>query len=296
MSTKQIIIVTGANVGIGKLTTLKLVQLGYHVIMGCRNEQSAQEAIKDISTTLNKDISDTCEFIKLDLGSFESIREFVSEFKKKKLPLHALINNAGVAIDGSNLTKEGFQACFGVNHIGHFLLTDLLLDTLKQSAPSRIVVVASNVHRPGVPQHTVGPNFTFDLEEMKKQDMMMAYKNSKLANVWYTYELARRLEGTGVFVNTMCPGYNPDTQLSRGIPPEIKEKLLKTDQKLIDEQYKTMDQQADAEIFLATSSEVKDSGKYYWDKIPVQSSDESYNIEKQKQLWELSVKLTGVGH
>eukprot|EP01125_Pyxidicula_operculata_P004091 TRINITY_DN1587_c0_g1_i1.p1 TRINITY_DN1587_c0_g1~~TRINITY_DN1587_c0_g1_i1.p1 ORF type:complete len:266 (+),score=29.14 TRINITY_DN1587_c0_g1_i1:48-800(+) len=236
MEAKKVVIVTGANVGIGKDTALKLVNLGYHVIMACRNEQSTKDAIQDISTALNKDVGDSCEYMKLDLSSFDSIKQFVSDFKSRKLPLHALINNAGLNTDGSVLTSDGFQSCFGVNHLGHFLLTNLLLDVLKQSAPSKIVVVASNTHRPGIAGP--GPYFTFDLEEMKKQNAMLAYKNSKLANVWFTYELARRLEGSGVIVNTMCPGFNPETQLSRGLPWPVKWVFEKVTPYLISSEYR----------------------------------------------------------
>jgi len=125
-------------------------------------------------------------------------------------------------------------------------------------------VVSSNTHRPGV--GGPGPAFTFDLDEMKSQIGIMAYKNSKLANVWFTYELARRLKNSDIVVNTMCPGFNPDTGLLRNVWAPFRFVLSLVLPYILKAEYRTIEQQSDAEIFLATSPEVTSSGQYYWDK------------------------------
>ncbi|EDW02225.1 retinol dehydrogenase 12 [Drosophila grimshawi] len=202
--TGKVVIVTGSNTGIGKETVLELARRNATIYMACRDKKRAEQAMKEIvQETNNKSI-----FVReLDLASLDSIRKFVDDFKKEQDKLHILINNAGVMRCPHMLTKNGFEMQLGVNHMGHFLLTNLLLDLLKKTAPSRIVNVSSLAH-------TRGAINIDDLNSEKSYDEGNAYSQSKLANVLFTRELAKRLEGTGVTVNALHPGV-VDTELGR---------------------------------------------------------------------------------
>ncbi|XP_067210078.1 retinol dehydrogenase 11-like isoform X2 [Linepithema humile] len=192
----QVFLVTGANSGIGKETVKELIKRKATVIMACRDVQSAKNVIAEIRSKIP-----TGELIpmELDLASFSSIREFANAVLRNFPKIHVLINNAGVyaPLKDRALTKDGFEIHFGVNHLGHFLLTNLLLDRLKQSAPSRIVVVTSKLLESGI----------IDFENLNgerglpvKSRMNPGYCNSKLANAYFAAELAKRIENTGVNV------------------------------------------------------------------------------------------------
>ncbi|KAG8228465.1 hypothetical protein J437_LFUL009330, partial [Ladona fulva] len=209
----KVVIVTGSNTGIGKETVRELANRGAKVIMACRDIEKCEKAREEIVLeTKNKYIY--CR--KCDLSSQESIRNFAERFKKvnyaifhatEEQRLDILINNAGVMRCPRSLTKEGIEMQLGVNHMGHFLLTNLLLDKLKVSAPSRIINVSSVAHKRGKINKD-------DLNSEKKYDEADAYNQSKLANVLFTQELAKRLEGTGVTVNSLHPGL-VDTEIIR---------------------------------------------------------------------------------
>uniref|UniRef100_A0A0K8U2X9 Retinol dehydrogenase 13 n=2 Tax=Bactrocera latifrons TaxID=174628 RepID=A0A0K8U2X9_BACLA len=200
----KVVIVTGSNTGIGKETVRELANRGATIYMACRDMQKCEEARDEIVLeTHNKRIY--CR--KCDLASMDSIRKFVESFKKEQVKLDILINNAGVMRCPRSLTKDGFEMQLGVNHMGHFLLTNLLLDLLKKSAPSRIVTVSSLAH-------TRGEINIADLNSDKSYDPGRAYNQSKLANILFTRELAKRLEGTGVSANALHPGV-VDTELFR---------------------------------------------------------------------------------
>ncbi|KAH8372624.1 hypothetical protein KR009_001282 [Drosophila setifemur] len=204
--TGKVVIVTGGNTGLGKETVMELASRGATVYMACRNNEKGDATCRKIvKKTGNKNIfSREC-----DLSSFESIRKFVEGFKEEQSQLHILINNAGVFWEPQRLTKEGFETHLGVNHIGHFLLTHLLLDLLKKSAPSRVVVVASKAHERGHIQ-------VEDMNSKESYDEGVAYCQSKLANILFARELAKRLEGTGVTVNALNPGI-ADTEIARNM-------------------------------------------------------------------------------
>jgi NAD(P)-dependent dehydrogenase (short-subunit alcohol dehydrogenase family) len=204
MSITKVCIVTGSSAGLGLATAKKLVAKDFHVIFACRDEVKTMLLLQKLKQESGRS---NFEFMKLDLGSFDSIKQFVADFHSKGLPLNLLINNAGVVCKNFKKSNDGIEYTFAVNHLGHFLLTNLLLDDLKRSAPSRVVVVSSKLHDPN---RRLGnpPNFKWDLDEINNEmgyDGMVAYKNSKLANVWFSYELARRLENTGVDVHVICP-------------------------------------------------------------------------------------------
>ncbi|KAI8128602.1 hypothetical protein FF38_09969 [Lucilia cuprina] len=200
----KVVIVTGSNTGIGKETVRELAKRGAKVYMACRDMNKCEEAREEIVLeSRNKYVY--CR--ECDLASMESIRKFAENFKKEQDRLDILINNAGVMRCPRSLTKDGFEMQLGVNHMGHFLLTNLLLDLLKKSSPSRIVVLSSLAHTRG--EINIG-----DLNSEKSYDEGKAYNQSKLANVLFTRELAKRLEGTGVTVNALHPGV-VDTELFR---------------------------------------------------------------------------------
>ncbi|XP_022283202.1 retinol dehydrogenase 13 isoform X2 [Canis lupus baileyi] len=191
------VIVTGANTGIGKQTALELARRGGNIILACRDMEKCEAAAKEIrGETLNHRVSAW----HLDLASLKSIREFAAKIIEEEEQVHILVNNAAVMRCPHWTTKDGFEMQFGVNHLGHFLLTNLLLDKLKASAPSRIINLSSLAH--------VAGHIDFDdlNWEKRKYDTKAAYCQSKLAVILFTKELSRRLQGTGVTVNALHPG------------------------------------------------------------------------------------------
>ncbi|XP_062328620.1 dehydrogenase/reductase SDR family member 13-like [Osmerus eperlanus] len=203
------VIVTGSNTGIGKTTAIDLAKRGARVILACRSKQRGEAALAEIKKESG---SDQVVFMQLDLGSLKSVRSFVETFLKTEPRLDLLINNAGIVMEGK--TEDGLGMMFGVNHIGPFLLTILLLDRLKECGPSRVVNVASTAHNAGhidfncLSTHKdlgVGSSFL---------DVMKIYSNSKLCNVLFTHELAKRLKGTKVTCYSLHPGAI-NTELTR---------------------------------------------------------------------------------
>jgi retinol dehydrogenase-13 len=192
-------VVTGANTGLGLETAVGLAEQGFHVVLTSRDATRGQAALADVRRRTG---SDSVEVRPLDLASFASIRAFARDFLAAHDRLDVLVNNAGVAPAGRRWeTADGFEATFGVNHLGHFLLTSLLLDRLSASAPARIVVVASGAY-------AYAPSICFDdLQHRGEFHSFRVYAESKLANLLFVQELARRLEGSGVTVNAVSPGY-----------------------------------------------------------------------------------------
>lgn len=192
----KVVIITGANCGIGKETAIDLARRGGRVYVACRDPIRGVEAMKDIQ---DKSGSSNVHFLQLDLAQLESIRQFSKKFHTFESELHILINNAGVMACSKAQTRDGFELQIGTNHMGHFLLTNLLLDLLKQSAPARIINVSSLYH-------VFGRINKSDLNSEKHYWRWLAYAQSKLANILFTRELARRLEGTDVTANALHPG------------------------------------------------------------------------------------------
>ena len=274
--TGKVCIVTGANAGIGKETALGLAKLGASVVMVCRDRERGEAARREIK---HKSGNDRVELMLCDFSSQKSIRQFADEFKQQHDRLDVLVNNAGVVLRDRSMTEDGLESTFAINHIGYFLLTSLLLDVLKKSAPSRIVNVASTAHKYGklgITTWVTGSDYsTFG-----------AYANSKLANVLFTYELARRLEGTGVTANCLHPG-GVGTNLFRGLP-----KFLQALIKLVTI---SPERGARTSIYLASSPEVEGvTGKYFARRRQQESSAASHNEEARRRLWEVSEQLTGM--
>ncbi|NEQ86122.1 MAG: SDR family NAD(P)-dependent oxidoreductase [Moorea sp. SIO2I5] len=194
---QRVCIVTGGNSGVGLMTAVGIAQLGHHVFIACRCAKKAEKAVNYIrSSTGNLNV----EFLPLDLASLNSVRTFVKLFQQRHLPLHILVNNAGV-FNARGITKEGFEIIFGINYLGHFLLTNLLLKTLKHSAPSRIIMVSSDLAlRPtSIKWESFVKKTPFNFIEL--------YALSKLCLLVLTQELTRRLENTNVTVNAIHPGF-----------------------------------------------------------------------------------------
>jgi len=275
-SKDKVCIVTGANTGIGKETALGLAKLGATVVMVCRDRDRGQAAQREIH---EKSSAHRVELMICDLSSQNSIRQFAEGFKQQHNRLDVLVNNAGVVLRGRSMTEDGIESTFAINHLAYFLVTNLLLDLLKKSTPSRIVNVASAAHRYGkldIGAWATGSNYS----------AFGAYSNSKLANVLFTYELARRLEGTGVTANCLHPGA-VGTNLFRGLPRFLQAliKLMTIGPK----------RGARTSIYLACSPEVEGiTGKYFAGRRQERSSEASYDIEAARRLWEVSEQLTGV--
>ena len=194
----KVAVITGGNSGIGLETAVALARDGAHVVITARNPERGATALAEIEARSGG----TVEVMALDLTSFASVREFAKTFADTHDRLDILVNNAGVILKQRQVTEDGHETQFQTNHLGHFLLTDLLREQLVASAPARVVVVASDAHRfaPG------GLKFD-DLESTRKYRAFRTYGRTKLMNILFTRELARRLEGTGVTANAVHPGF-----------------------------------------------------------------------------------------
>ena len=199
------VIITGANTGIGKETAIDLAKRNARVILACRSQEKGKKAEVDVRRESgNNDV----HFRQLDLSSFTSIRKFAKEVLVEESRVDILINNAAVMLCPYMKTEDGFETQFGVNHLGHFLLTNLLLDKIKQAPEGRIVNVSSLAHT------MCGPIDLDTINSEEKYSPFGAYNRSKLANVLFTKELAKRLEETNVTTNSLHPG-GVDTELQR---------------------------------------------------------------------------------
>jgi NAD(P)-dependent dehydrogenase (short-subunit alcohol dehydrogenase family) len=274
--TGKVCIVTGANTGIGKETALGLAKLGANVVMVCRDRDRGEAAQLEIK---QKSGNQQVDLMLCDLSSQNSIRHFAETVIRQRARVDVLINNAGIVLRQRSMTEDGLESTFAINHLGYFLVSNLLLDLLKKSAPSRIVNVASAAHKFGrldIKGWPTGRDYS----------AFGAYANSKLANILFTYELARRLNGTSVTANCLHPGA-VGTNLFRGLPKFI--------QALIKLATISPGRGAATSIFLASSPEVQGvTGKYFARRRQQESSEESRNQEAARQLWELSSELTGL--
>ncbi|XP_034107859.2 retinol dehydrogenase 13-like isoform X3 [Drosophila albomicans] len=280
--TGKVVIVTGSNTGIGKETVLELARRGATVYMACRDKSRAEQArLEVIRETNNQNIF----FRELDLASLDSVRKFVDEFKKEQSKLDILINNAGIMLCPHMLTKEGFEMQLGVNHMGHFLLTILLLDLLKKSSPSRIVNVSALAHVDG------SINFD-DLNSEKSYSPRKAYGQSKLANILFTRELAKRLEGTNVTVNALHPGV-VETELSRHVTIFNNPIFSFLISPLIWLIFKTPKNGAQTTLYAALDPDLNGvTGLYFSDCKPKEVSAAAKDANAAKRLWEESEKWT----
>ncbi len=274
--TAKVCIVTGANRGIGKATALGLARMGATVVMVCRSRERGEEALAEIrDETGNGSVA----LLLADLSSQAQIRHLAEEFMSKHTLLHILINNAGIIPKNRTVTEDGLETQFAVNHLAYFLLTNLLLDVLKSSAPSRIINVSSQVHGVSIPFD--------DLQSERSYSPTRVYAWTKLANVLFTYELARRLGGTGVTVNCLHPGTVATNMLSDYMPGGLgfMAKMIGM----------SPEEGAQTSLYLATSPEVEGvSGKYFVHDRAVQSCKASYDKTVASRLWQVSAELAGL--
>lgn len=273
----KVCIITGANSGIGKATAIGLAKMGATIVMVCRNKERGERAQKEIIQSIgNRNV----DLLLCDLSSQDQIRNLVNDFKQNYQKLHVLINNAGLMLSKRQLSVDGIEMNFAVNYLAPFLLTNLLLDMLKMSAPSRIINMSSGYHK------RAALDFNDLQGENKKYGLVKAYGISKLALTMFTYELSRRLEGTGVTVNAVHPGV-VNTNLGRD--------QSKFSQAIATVFFKKPSKGAETSIYLASSREVEGvTGKYFVNKQPKESSEASYNKDYAKKLWEMSVKMTNL--
>lgn len=271
--------VTGATSGIGAVTARVLAEKGATVVVVGRNAEKCQATANHIKQQTG---NPKVEFLLADLSVQEAIRQLAEQFQSRYQRLDVLVNNAGGFFLTRQQSADGLEMTFALNHLGYFLLTNLLLDRLKASAPARIVNVSSDAH------HGTKINFD-DLQSRQRYAPMQVYGQSKLANLLFTYELARRLEGTGVTANALHPGFVATNLaanngwLARLFLPLVHLFAI------------SAEAGAQTSIYLATSPEVERvTGQYFVNKQPVRSSPESYDRSAASRLWQVSAELTGL--
>lgn len=272
----KICLVTGSTSGIGKVTARELAKQGATVVLVSRTRAKGEATQTEITqATGNPHV----ELLVADLSLLADVRRLASEFQHTNSHLHLLVNNAGCAYPTRTLTSEGLEATLVVNYLAPFLLTELLLDTLKASAPARIVNVSSAQH--------ANAHIDFDnLQGEKKYGNLSTYNQAKLAVLLWTYELARRLKGTGVTVNALHPGITA-TNFPSGMTG-----VLAWGMKLSKPFLLTPEKGAQTTLYLATSPEVEGvTGKYFVKSHETKSSTASYDQTVGARLWEVTEQL-----
>ena len=268
---ERVALITGANAGIGRVTALELARRGVRVFLACRSLERTRAILEEIRATTH---AARAEWLPLDLSEFDSVHACAQNFLARDLPLHLLVNNAGLAGAGG-LTKPGFELLFGVNHMGHFLLTRLLLDRLRKSAPARIVTVASRAHT-----YVRG----IDWEAVRRPTATLLgvkeYGVSKLANVLFSAALGRRLRGSGVSTYALHPGVI-DSEFWRMLPSPLRAlnriRLISTEAG------------AKTTLHCALSSAVaEETGLYYSDCSPIMPSAAGQDVALSEELWRRS--------
>ena len=277
-------LVTGATNGIGRETALGLARLGASVVVHGRVPARTEAAVEEIrSRSGNPDV----EPLLADFSALEDVRRAASEFLASGRPLHVLVNNAGVMRAAREVTEDGFEMMFGVNHLAPFLFTNLLLDRLRESAPARVVTVSSVAHR----------RARIDFDDLQHEHgryrSMGVYGESKLANVLFSYELARRLEGTGVTANCLHPGV-VRTGLTGG-NHGLYGRTMGLAAKLIGPLLLNSARGARTSIHPASSPDLDGvTGAYLDNSSVAQSSESSHDEESARRLWDVSATMTGL--
>jgi len=289
----KVIIVTGANSGLGFEDAKAFARKGAKTILACRNMEKAHKSLVKIQSKIPEA---QAEIMQLDLGSLDSIKKFVTDFNERFDRLDVLVNNAGILRVPYQKTVDGFESQVGINHLGHFALTSLLFETLSKTKGSRIVMVSSSAHKSG--------DMDFDkflFEEGKKYSKMKAYRRSKLANLLFTYELDRRLKKANIDVLAVAsyPGFSNTAMADHMFRGLVK--FLRTPFSFL---LQSAAKGALPTIRAAVDPKVK-GGVYFGIKglfgsklrgrpVIVESSRRSHNLEDAKKLWEISEKLTGI--
>jgi NAD(P)-dependent dehydrogenase (short-subunit alcohol dehydrogenase family) len=273
--------ITGATSGIGKAAALALAKFGPSLVLVARDPARAEQTVKEIAEqTGNRNV----EAMLADLSSLDQVRRLAGDFLAAGRPLHILLNNAGVVMLRREETVDGFEATFAVNHLSYFLLTNLLLERLEASAPARIVNVASDAH-----VYARGPLDFDDLQSIKGYASMKVYGKSKLANILFTRELARRLEGTGVTANCLHPGLvGSSLGKNNGVLGNLATLALRPFAR-------STAKGAETAVYLCTSPDVEGvSGKYFFDKKEKWPKRYAQNDDDARRLWQVSAEMTGL--
>ena len=272
----RVCVVTGANRGIGRATAQGLARLGAKVILVCRSREEGEAASHEIGAK-HPVIPDV---VTADLSSQASIRQAAADLQGRYPRLDVLINNAGVIPRRRELTVDGLEMQLAVNHLAYFLLTDLLLPQLKAGAPARIINVSSGAH-------THAEIDFDDLQAERGYDPKQVYSRSKLANILFTYQLARRLRGSGVTANSLNPGVVATGMLADYMGVAPTDGIASTFGAKPEEG-------AETSIYLASSAEVEGvTGKYFERKQAKRSSRGSYDEAAARRLWDISERMTG---
>jgi NAD(P)-dependent dehydrogenase (short-subunit alcohol dehydrogenase family) len=278
----RIAIVTGANAGIGKATVEELAEMGAKVVMVCRNHKKGEKTLKEIQEkTDNKSL----DLMICDFASLKSINNFIKKFDEKFENLDVLINNHGAVFLTKSYTEDGLEATFAVNHIGYFSLTLQLLDKLKMSTNPRIINVSSSSN------YRVKKLELDDYNWKKRKYFLMdAYADSKLYNIMFTFLLAEKLSKTNITVNCLHPGY-VKTKIGLNNP------FLKLLTPLVKMGGMTLKEGAKNTIYVATSPELENvTGKFFAKLKEKRPNELAFDLEKQKELWNLSLKITKLDH
>ena len=272
----KICLVTGGTNGIGKSTAQDLARIGATVIIVGRDAQKTSRVVKEIrAASGNKNVGS----ILADLSSEQDVRRLAGEFKGKYSHLHVLINNAGAVFMQRQLSVDGIEMTFALNHLAGFLLTNLLLDTLKASAPARIINVSSGAHTTG--------KIEFDNLQAERGYSPRVYENSKLANILFTMELARRLEGTGVTVNALHPGFT-STGFAKNNGKVIAA-LVSIFAPLV---ARSSAKGAETSIYLASSPSVEGiTGKYFHNSRVLPAAPQATDMVVARKLWDVSAEM-----
>jgi light-dependent protochlorophyllide reductase len=310
----KIVLITGGNSGIGFECAHVLARNGWHVLIASRDRKASADAVERIARESG---ADAASEMGLDLGSIESVRRLAEDIAARDIPLRALVCNAGLQMTtGLRLSPDGFEQTFAVNHLGHFLLTNLLFNRLRAHAPARIVIVASGVHDPklrtGMPKAAVTDVETLAATGGPRKgefDGRLAYVNSKLCNLWFAYELVRRIGAADTSsgactVNAFDPGLVPGSGLARDYPPVLRfvwNWILPGVAQILTPVVPTINPAGKSGSALARlvldPALAPVSGKYFpshtrWREAP--SSDASYDVDRARALWDASVRMTGL--
>ena len=276
----KVVLITGGTSGIGKATAKALAAMGAEVVVHGRNRKRGEQAAEEIR---RESASDKVSLLLADLAVQDEVRRLAKEFEASHDRLDVLVNNAGLIADRRTETPDGIELTLAVNHLASFLLTNLLLDLLKKSAPSRIINVSSEAQRQA-------KRIDFDnLQGERRYGAFRIYGQSKLANVLFTYELAEWLHDTGVTAFAMHPG-GVNTNFGKG-----NRSLMSLLFRVFKPFMRSSEQGADTVVYLATSPEVEGmSGEYFSDREVTKPAEGAYDEAARKRLWEVSEELTGL--
>jgi retinol dehydrogenase-12/retinol dehydrogenase-13 len=275
------VLITGGNAGIGKESAIGLARLGARVIITSRDPARGEAAVADIVAASG---SEEVEQLTLDLASIASIRELAETLHRRTDELSVLVNNAGLLVRRRRTTVDGFEMTFGVNHLGHFLLTDLVGDLLARGAPSRVVVVSSDAHKSA----RRGLDFDDLNLERSRYRGFKAYSRSKLANILFARELARRLDGTGVTANAVHPGLVASRFMRDGDAGRLGSALMVLGRPFM----LTPEQGARTTIHVASAPELEHiTGAYFADSLPAPTTRHAMDMAAARRLWDASEEL-----